>query len=353
MSKIFYIKQLDGIRCFAVLGVLIFHLIGPTSFILNKIPFGYGVNLFYVLSGFLITKILFVVKDKGGNNYLLDFRNFFIRRSLRIFPIYYLTILFLYIIKFQNYKEVHYWVISYTTNIWACLEKPVLGSYNHLWSLAVEEQFYLFWPFLILIIDRRKLKGLIIITIISSLLFKTGLYICNGFWTPAINAFTLSCMDTLGLGAFLAYSLHYDKPFYYKYFLNKYLFGSIFLIYFFTMIIPIFPSQIWIPAIFANTLFSFVAVMIVAPSVTDSYKGIIKLILENPIVVHIGKISYGLYLYHLFMPDLYNYLNSLGYFTGNTDNFRYAFYFVACFLIAEFSWFVVEKPILKLKSKFN
>ncbi len=119
------------------------------------------------------------------------------------------------------------------------------------------------------------------------------------------------------------------------------------------MIVPLFPDQIWIQGIFANLLFSFVAVMIVAPSVTDSYKGVIKWILENPLVIHIGKISYGLYLYHLFMPDLYNYLLSLGYFTGNTDNFRYAFYFVACFVIAEFSWFVVERPILKLKSKFN
>jgi len=353
MSKISYIKQLDGLRCFAVLGVMIFHLIGPTSFFLNKIPFGYGVDLFFVLSGFLISKILFTVKDKGTNNYLLDFRNFFIRRALKIFPIYYITITFLYFIQFQNFSEVHNWVTTYTTNIWICLGRPYLGSYNHLWSLAVEEQFYLFWPFLIFIIDRNNLKKLIILTIGASILFKISLYCYNGSWTPAINAFTLSCMDTLGLGSLLAYCLHYERQLYEKYFLNKFLFALIFLIYFFTMIVPLFPDQIWIQGIFANLLFSFVAVIIVAPSVTDSYKGVIKWILENPLVIHIGKISYGLYLYHLFMPDLYNYLLSLGYFTGNTDNFRYAFYFVACFVIAEFSWFVVERPILKLKSKFN
>ena len=284
MSKITYIKQLDGLRCIAVLGVLIFHLIGPTSFFLDKIPFGYGVDLFFVLSGFLISKILFTVKDKGSNNYLLDFRNFFIRRALKIFPIYYITIAFLYFIQFQNYSEVHYWVATYTTNIWICLEKPYLGSYNHLWSLAVEEQFYLFWPFLIFLINKDKLKLLLVITIGTSLLFKTGLYLYKGGWSPAINAFTLSCMDTLGLGALLAYCVHYEKKLYEKYFLNKFLFIAIFLIYFFTMIIPLLPNQAWIPGIFGNALFSFLAVMIVAPSVTDRYKGVVKLILENPLV---------------------------------------------------------------------
>lgn len=197
------------------------------------------------------------------------------------------------------------------------------------------------------------MKALIFITILSSVAFKLFLYLHNGGWVPAINAFSLSCMDTLGLGALLAYYVKYENGVYQKVFLNKWLFFLVFIIYFFTMVYPLFPTQRWIIEIFSNTLFSLLAFFIVAPAITDSYKGVIAKILENRVIVHIGKISYGLYLYHFFMPDLYNYLNSLGLFTGNTVTFRAAFYFIACLLIAEISWFLIERPVLKLKSKFT
>lgn len=351
-SNIFYIKQLDGLRCFAVLGVLVFHLISPRDPFFSRVPFGYGVDLFFLLSGFLITSILFKIKDSESNSLGNSLKSFYIRRSLKIFPIYYITLIFLTLIGFQNYNDVNPWVFTYTTNIWTSLGKPYLGSYNHLWSLAVEEQFYLFWPILILIVNYKRIKALIIITILSSILFKIGIFYYNNGWSPAINSFTLGCMDTLGLGALLAYYVKFERTTYQKIFLNKWIFAVVFVFYFFTMIFPLFPEQTWIHEIFSNTLFSIFAFFIVAPAVTDSYKGIVSKILENRLIVHLGKISYGLYLYHFFMPDLYNYLNSIGLFLNNTPNFVIAFYFVSCLVISEISWYLVENPFLKLKSRF-
>src|SRR5205823_2953152 len=99
-------------------------------------------------------------------------KRFYARRTLRIFPIYYLTLLFLYLINFQNIKDVFNWVVSYTTNIYLSLDKPYIGSFNHLWSLAVEEQFYLLWPFLIFFIPKRSLPVLFYSAIVISILFK-------------------------------------------------------------------------------------------------------------------------------------------------------------------------------------
>jgi peptidoglycan/LPS O-acetylase OafA/YrhL len=345
-----YIKQLDGFRFFAIAGVMIFHLITPGGPVFSKIPLGCGVNLFFVISGFLITTILFNIKEDGAGNILNNIKVFFIKRALRIFPIYYLTILFLFIIGFQNYKEVTSWMLGYGANIWISLNKPYLGSYNHLWSLAVEEQFYLFWPFIILFISKKYIKLTIYITIIISVLFKIYLFYINGFWVPAINAFTLSCMDILGLGALLAYYVKYEKEKYETYFLNKWVLLTVFIIYLLSITFSVIPNQ-WIRDVLGNTLFSVLALFILAPAVTDRYTGIFNAILQNKIIIHFGRISYGLYLYHFFMPDLYNYLVSLNILTIPGDIFKWSFYFAVCIIISELSWFLIERPILNLKKK--
>src|ERR1035437_4860963 len=111
-----YNKQIDGLRCFAVFGVLICHFIRFNNVYMGSIPFGYGVNLFFVISGYLITKILLVNKEKiqtKKTNFKNVIQSFYFRRTLRIFPIYYLTILYLIVINFQNTRSVWVWLITY------------------------------------------------------------------------------------------------------------------------------------------------------------------------------------------------------------------------------------------------
>lgn len=347
-----FIKQLDGLRFLAVAGVMTSHFVHFENIYLQRIPFGYGVNMFFVISGFLITQILLKNKEAITSGELFPGRaikNFFARRSLRIFPIYYLTILLLYVSHFQNTHDVFGWVVSYTVNIYLSLDKPYIGAFNHLWSLAVEEQFYLIWPFLILFISKSKLPVLIYGTIILSIAFKLILFLIAG-WTTAINAFTMSCGDSLGMGALIAYWRIYDKHKLHLVNRNTWLLYSSILLFFVFMVFPR-PTPI-ISMIFGNTLFSLFAFFVVSKASEDNFSGTMKLLLENKIAQHFGKISYGIYLYHFFTPDLYNYMVDQYPPLGNVDTGKVFIFMFLSVVIAEFSWVLVEKPLVALKSKF-
>jgi peptidoglycan/LPS O-acetylase OafA/YrhL len=348
-----YIKQLDAFRFFAFFGVFIAHLVKIDNPILAKLPFGYGVNLFYVLSGFLITRLLMENRFNSGLPRKSLIKNFYIKRSLRIFPIYYGTIIFLYLIQFQNYQEATPWMLSYAANIHISLSLPYLGSYNHLWSLGVEEQFYLIWPFVILFVPERHLLKTICFFIVVSVFYKTGLYLFNGGWHPAINASTISCMDAFGMGALIAYWDRYDKEAIKSMISKKWILISVLIIFTIFIIYPRVPSFPYINEIYGNFLFSIIAFYLLMPATQDAYKGVFKKIIENKLIIHLGKISYGLYLYHLFMPDLYNYIIEKGFSLPPLGFPRYCISFVMCLTISELSWFIVEQPINRIKKKYD
>src|SRR5688572_13459000 len=137
-----YYEGLNGIRAIAVISVMLFHFYPSGIFL-----FGWmGVDLFFVLSGFLITNIL--LKNKYSNNY---FKNFYIRRAIRIFPIYYIVVIPLLVLNIV-FKSNDYWGVSsylfYFQNFTA-ISRDYLHGLQHTWTLAIEEQFYLFFPFIV------------------------------------------------------------------------------------------------------------------------------------------------------------------------------------------------------------
>jgi peptidoglycan/LPS O-acetylase OafA/YrhL len=102
-----------------------------------------------------------------------------------------------------------------------------------------------------------------------------------------------------------------------------------------------------------NFLFSFFAFFVVAKASQMKFNSITKYFLENRIVVHLGKISYGIYLYHLFMPDFYNQMIDLFPKVFNVESpLKTPFFFISAIICAELSWFIIEKPLLKLKTKY-
>ncbi len=172
---------------------------------------GFGVYLFFVLSGFLITRILLSEKHKSGY-----FRNFYARRTLRIFPLYYGVLALQFWVLLPIFPtphilaDAHYqgWLWAYSYNILTAVKGHfffasdwmVLG---HFWSLAVEEQFYLFWPFIVLALRRESLLklciGIVALTPILRLVFYAAG--ANLYW---VTMFTICQMDSLALGAMLA-----------------------------------------------------------------------------------------------------------------------------------------------------
>ena len=173
-------KELDGIRAIAALLVMMLHFFGDEPMGGNKIldvvkvlaRFGQtGVTLFFVLSGFLITRILLATKN--NNNY---FKTFFIRRALRILPLYYLYLIIVFCIiplftnDFIPFKENwYYWV--YLQNF-AITFNWLQNGPTHYWSLAVEEHFYLFWPLLIYYLNVKQIVRVIPVIIGLSLIIR-------------------------------------------------------------------------------------------------------------------------------------------------------------------------------------
>ena len=209
-----HIAALDGLRGCAVLLVLFHHLgsslesefkIRHSPLWLGRIGWS-GVELFFVLSGFLITGILYDSKGKSGY-----FRNFYARRVLRIFPLYYAALLvfaalhWLAPLGFPLKSEgLWVWMLTYMTNVGMVWKG--FGCLAHFWSLAVEEHFYLFWPLVVWSLDRRQLMRLAVAVWVISLLLRP-LALFYGVSPGAVYLLTPFRLDGLLTGGFLALAL--------------------------------------------------------------------------------------------------------------------------------------------------
>ena len=217
MSPRRYFLPLDGVRGLAVLAVMLLHFTlfvpnGATeSFLESWLAAGWiGVDLFFVLSGFLITGILMDTRDDPHH-----FRNFYARRTLRIFPLYYAYLILLFIVLpmlHADYAMEHaaddrrMWLWTYMGNVLMARGWEAMPSHTtHLWSLAVEEQFYLAWPLLVFWARRRWLTALCAVTFIGAIL--TRAYLATQGAAAAAYVLTPARMDTLAAGAFVAVTL--------------------------------------------------------------------------------------------------------------------------------------------------
>lgn len=207
------IAVLDGVRGVAILLTLMFHSFDPS---LSLAIFGErGVDLFFVLSGFLITGILIETRDK--ENY---FRNFIARRAVRILPLYYLFIVLMLFALPQVIKilpssvEVPDEFIKLQEGpdglwtVWVYLQNFVLGrgpkslpGLGHLWSLAVEEQFYLFWPVIMWFLPAARRKSVFVWGIVGTMLLRTALLWTGIQGSYGAREYTFNRLDTLLLGA--------------------------------------------------------------------------------------------------------------------------------------------------------
>jgi len=210
-----HVPALDGLRGVAIIAVLLYHFGIGLSFtgfednmLLRGMMFGWaGVDLFFVLSGFLITGILY--DSKSDPHY---FRNFYMRRTLRIFPIYFLCIALVFILVQilppLNTDDNDGWIypLTFTTNLavaatadWYTI--PVV--IGHYWSLAIEEQFYLVWPAVVLFTPRQWLLRIALGLIVGALALRVAMTL-TGADPNVIFALTLTRCDALAVGAFCA-----------------------------------------------------------------------------------------------------------------------------------------------------
>lgn len=178
--------QIDGLRGIAIGCVVLSHF-PPSQAVADLLPLGYlGVQLFFVLSGFLITGILVDCRARiecGDYTRYSVFRGFYGRRALRIFPVFYLCLVLLYVIDSGQMRSAFWYHATYVGNFRMAWTGQTLGDTTHFWSLAVEEQFYMVWPCVILMTPGRHLLKLVLVAALIGPVYRCATVVmgCHSF----------------------------------------------------------------------------------------------------------------------------------------------------------------------------
>ena len=377
------VTTLDGLRGVAVLLVFqqhisTFGLLGfrdktaADLFVLKSMNAGWcGVDLFFVLSGFLITGILLQARQHG--NYL---RNFYARRALRIFPLYYgFLVVVIFVLphivelrgqlsELQYVDDQQFWLWTYTTNIAIAFpeimrtQTPVFPQ-SHLWSLAVEEQFYLAWPCLVLLTTRRQLMAACVGAIALSVVLRFYYTSQAGVSAYRSYMFTLTRLDPLAVGALIA-CIAVDPASLARVRRPAVTIGALAL----GVLVALGLHQQAFLLTDANTIrYGYLALavlggaaLILAATVTG---GRVGGLLSHPVLTTIGKYGYAIYVVQIVVIDL------IGNHFALVFRMPRAFgsvlpavlifdlvCFAATFAIAALSWHLYESQFLKLKRFF-
>ena len=347
-----HMPQLDGLRAIAVSAVAWSHWLPAYC---GSLPIGaYGVHLFFVLSGFLITGILLDARCGDGGNRAWSLRQFYVRRALRIFPLFYVTIAICSLVNLSPYRETWPWHVSYLSNFYLFFRGDWHGPVSHLWSLAVEEQFYLFWPFLILFVPRKYLLPCIVIAICGAPLFRFGMWAFSG--APRLASILMpSCLDSLGVGAMIAWFARSSVCGRWKFIATAFALGGI--LGYAALTITGYLDGLKM-TFFALTCGSLI--WIASRGIPGPMGGL----LQSRGVCYIGKISYGIYVYHLLAVHILDFLmyRIPGYRIFDLLKVSPEIYghplargsmlAIITVVMAAASWTLFENPICKLKRHF-
>lgn len=347
-----YISYIDGFRGYAILLVLLSH------FELAQMDVAFlGVTLFFFVSGFLITKLLIFEYNKHGR---VKLKEFYLRRIFRLYP----ALIFMLVVSIATGLLHHYQIIwtdilaglFYFTNYFLVYAYPALPDADYLlvskilWSLSVEEHFYLIFPILFISFysdNNRKLSYLIGCLLVLFLFIRAYSFYTAPDTTTAFNItyYTTHCRaDSILFGCFSALLLYkYQAGWYLKILHSHVLFWIAVLVLAFTLIYnnPLFQSTV-------KYSLQGIAFGMLIPSFSLLFtKGFIHFLVDNKVMVFIGKLSYSLYLFHWVALKIGN----LYFEDKNLNWYLLVIPLTALFSLA--SYFFVERPFVALRRKFG
>lgn len=354
-----YIPALDGLRAIAILLVLFCHNIGPVTVQLGNFFNGWlGVDLFFVISGFLITSIL--LKEAGRNSGNFSLRNFYVRRWLRICPAYFafIGVVALWHLSCHNsHLRPLLCAVFYLTNLdlaFAWNFMPQAYGLAHLWSLGMEEQFYLLWPACLKGLKKHAL-GFVGGLVVCIYLWKLYLFTHGANWLRLRAGFDTG-VDTIMCGVFLALLLTIPKC---RNFIQKLIGNSIAQVVIASLMLcafhwansnPVGKDQLFLFWALKMPTVNLLIVLLLS-SILCNAQAFMSRLLSNPVMVFIGKLSYSLYLWHMLIHTVYRgaYWNFCEKHGAMAELYQY----ILIFACAAASYYLIEKPFLKLKSRFN
>lgn len=353
MTHLRYNPRLDGLRCLAVFGVLPVHFV-PASWFLQYADTGnLGVKLFFVLSGYLITAILLDQRERvesGRASLRPALAAFYARRFLRLTPVYfaYLVAALVLVPGFAPYAG---WYFAYLQNFLFAAQPEVFAKYlAHFWTLAIEEQFYLLMPALLLAVPRRH-----VLTLVLALLAAGGLFraagVALGYSEFALKMMMPAQLDTLALGALLAVLRWSGRETAVAALVRAgWLFGLPLVILCHTAHALGLPH--WLTFVLEDFALGLLFAALVggasAASMPRGYR-----FLEWAPLVFLGRISYGIYVYHFNVPGLLRdvLLPRLGLALPEADLTRFALYAGVSIVVAAASFYTWERWFNRLKDR--
>ncbi len=346
--------QLDGLRALCLISIIVHHWTIHTYHL--NFPFEIGAFVFFALSGYLITRILLRGKNKlaeSGTTFGHFLKSFTYRRFLRLFPAYLVGIVLYIIILSPEVTQNLGWYLTNTSNIhFAQLEKWP-GDADQFWTLAVDQQFYAFWPFLILLLPRKIIPiALIVIASLAPLSRYLGCLQIPVFSGLMVDKLPWFLTDHLCLGALLAY-LHEYVRLPSKRALWIGLLASLVAYCIFRYRLLGLSDESTL-LILQQTILATFSTCLIGLAV-HGFQGTGKRILEHPRIQYIGQRSYGFYVYHNLALLLLGYMVPFLFKESPWENYFLPIKIVLAsgvlFLMGHYSWKYIEEPFLKRKSK--
>lgn len=337
-----HLPALDGLRAVAVFTVVASHSNLPL-----RIPGDLGVSAFFVLSGFLITRLLVRERERTGE---VSIRRFYLRRTMRIFPAYYAFLLLSYAL---DARAGQLWsntllanALTYTVNYFNAFNHHPSTSVAHAWSLAVEEQFYLLWPLTFVILATRGRRALVTgvsLAALGAVAWRSWLFL-GAHVDPSYvyNAFDTR-LDNLAVGCLLALAVDYDTVVAAA---GRVARRSWFPIVTLALLLT---SRIALPESYHYSIGFTVDALLVATLIVQLlqlYRTRLWSWLEWPTVRYLGAISYPIYLYHQWGASVGRRV------AGDAHAFEFAAGVVATIVLASGSYYVIERPFLRLKARY-
>jgi peptidoglycan/LPS O-acetylase OafA/YrhL len=333
-----HMPALDGLRAVSVFVVMVYH------FGLVQVPGDLGVSAFFVLSGFLITWLLLKENRATGS---VSLSHFYTRRVLRIFPAYYAFLVVSFVVDHLRNDPwspaLRYSAVFYVVNYFNAFFGHPNTSVAHAWSLAIEEQFYLLWPLAFLLLRRRSKRaalGMIVGIIVAVGLWRSIAFLVIGASKAYVyNAFETR-FDNIAIGCLLALLLERGN-----------LRGAVGATARWSWLPMLTLGLLVVSRVFMPTTYHYSAgftvdaalIAIFIVQVLQLYREPLWSWLELPLVRYLGTISYPLYLYHQWGLGAVQSLHAL------PEGVQFLAGTLLCIAVASGSYFVVERPFLRLK----
>ena len=364
-----YMPQLDGLRALAVIGVWFEHWGIAQERGFRYVEWGrLAVWLFFVLSGFLITGILLKSKrdvEEGNQGVGRAAKVFYIRRFLRILPIYYIT-LFAAAVAVPEVRKAFWWHLTYTTDFWVSLHPDQFPAGVHFWTLAVEEQFYLMWPWLVLLLPRQRLSSVLFGLMFASIGYRIAV-VYSGIPAEAPIALPMPLLgniDKFAMGSLIAVYQAQGREGRIRNLTRIGLWAGLPLLVLMeisksvaidphTWHVSLLPSMSESRNTFAFTSFvaGWVCVWLVGGA-SKGFGGVPGRILSARMLTSVGKISYGLYLFHMFVPAVLQRLH-IPLPPPQMVWARFFNYASVTLVAGAVSWHFIESPLNSLKNRFK